>query len=147
MNIKTKKRIKISLLSAFGIVFLLFALLIVHVVIMVKKGGTHNAGIQLARVDFKQNLDSAQALAVQEKFRSEKGVKSTYYNYKDNILIYAFDDRQNNSQAIYNAAVKSSTLHSTRYIVAAADMNKGCPAMNANSFYGKLSSFVYNIVY
>ena len=105
-----------------------------------------DATIQMARADFMQPVDSLSAVQIENKVMSQEGVKSTYFNPKDYILVYTFDNRINNSQNIYDHAIKNSGFKSERYIVSASDLTKGCPVMNDNSFYGKLTAFVGRFV-
>ncbi|MGF7230228.1 hypothetical protein [Arachidicoccus sp.] len=144
---KINKKVKIAAGSILGIAFLLFATLIVHVAYMVKKEAKEPfAHVQMSRTDFQQPVDSASALAIQNKIKTLKGVKSTYFNLKDNILIYTFDNRENTAQDIYNNAIKNTGFASSRHIVSSKEMNTGCPVMNPNSFYGKLSTLVAKVV-
>lgn len=127
---------------------LLFTLvLLVHIVIMVKKMPVLAfPTVQMARVDFKKPLDSISIRTLQNSVASEKGVGYTYYNHRDNILIYTFDNRLNTSDHIYKEAISPIGYESVKYIVAAKDMDKGCPVMNNSSFYGKLTDLVAGIV-
>lgn len=146
-KMKINKKVKIAVGSMLGIAFLFFATLIIHIAYMVHKQAQEPfAHEQMSRADFLQAVDSSSALNIENKVKSLKGVKSTYFNLKDNIFIYTFDNRENNSQAIYDNAIKNSGFASSRHIVTAKEMNTGCPAMNPNSFYGKISTLVARVV-
>jgi len=137
------KKIKIAIGGIFCITFLFSAVLLIHIAIMVRnRPPLANATIQMARADFKTPLDSASAFNIQENVKSLKGVKSTYFNFKNHILIYTFDNRLNNAQNIYDHAIKISGFQSERHIVSAIEATQGCPVMNNNSFYGKLTAIV-----
>lgn len=144
---KINKRWKIGIISTIGVVFLLFATLIVHIAIMVhNRGPLAFATIQMGRSDFQAPVDSTQAQQIQKHILAMKGVKSTYFNMKDGIVIYTFDNRANTAQQIYDKAIRTSGIPSLRYTVSEKDMAKGCPVMNSNSFYGKLTAVVSKIV-
>lgn len=144
---KTNKKIKVALLSILGIAVLFFLALLVHITIMVKEmKALPEATIQMARADFIQPVDSINAVQIENKVMDQPGVKSTYFNSKDYTLVYSFDNRVNNAQNIYDHAIKNDGFRSTRYIVSAADLSTGCPVMNDNSFYGKLTAFVGRFV-
>ncbi len=142
---KINKKIKILSGVVFGFAFLLFATLIVHIAIMVK-GRPADATVQLGRADFKEPVDSLSALKIQNDIKGLKGVQYTYFNAKDYILVYAFDNKVNTAQKIYDAAIKNAGFSSVRYTVGAADLAKGCPVMSNNSFYGKLTGLVAGFV-
>lgn len=144
---KINKKIRIVLLSILGLVCLLFVTLIAHVIIMIKEMRTlPYATIQRARADFKQPVDSLNALQIENKVMAQPGVESTYFNPREYILVYTFDNRVNNAQNIYDKVIKNDGFKSVRYIVSATDLSKGCPVMNDNNFYGKLTAFVGRFV-
>jgi hypothetical protein len=147
IKMKLNKKIKIVAFSLLGLAFLFFATLIVHIAIMVKGRPTPAfATIQMARADFKEPVDSLSAVRIQNEIKNLKGVQTTWFNAKDYILVYSFDNKINTAQSIYDAAIKNSGFRSVRYIVGKADLAKGCPVMNNNSFYGKLTEVVAGIV-
>lgn len=143
----TKKKIKIAIFSLLGFCLLLFATLVVHIAIMVKgKSQLSSTTIQIARVDFQQELDADQLATIQEDIRALKGVKSSFFNPKSNILIYTFDNRENNAKKIYQEAIQSSNIISTRYVPSSEELEAGCPVINKNSFYGRLTDAISAII-
>jgi len=143
----TGKKVKIIITGICGLAFLFSAALLIHIAIMVKgRQPIANATIQMARVDFQVPLDSLEALKIQEDLKSVKGVRSTYFNFKNHILIYTFDNRLNNAQGIYDETIKNSGFPSDRHIVSAKEATQGCPVINNNSFYGKLTAMVSKVV-
>lgn len=144
---KRNKILKRVLLIIGGTAVAFVLVLLVHIVVMVKEMPEYAyRTTQLGRADFKEPVDSATALLIQQKIKKLPGVSSTYFNQKDDILVYAFDNSLNSSENIYNTGIKNSGIRSVRYIVSDEDLKNGCPAMNGNSFYGKLTQFVSNIV-
>lgn len=142
-----KKKVKIALFGVLGLFFLLFATLIIHIAVMVKgRSPLSEPTVQMARVDFKQQAAPAKIAAVEARIRSLKGVKATYFNQQSNILIYTFDNRRNNAENIYLEAVKPSGMIAAHYVPSSKDLAFGCPAMNGNSFYGKLTDIVSSVV-
>lgn len=141
------KKIKIAIYSILGIAVLFAATLLVHIVIMVKnKVPLANATIQMARANFLEPIDSSNAIRIQNDIKQQPGVKSTYFNSDTHILIYTFDNKANDAQDIYNKAIKNAGFSSERHIVSAQDAAKGCPVIDDNSFYGKLTKVVTTIV-
>lgn len=125
----------------------LLIILVVHITIMVKRMPrlTHPT-VQLARADFSEPLNGTAAMRLQQAVSVLPGVSSTYYNEKNNIFIYAFDNRKNSAQGIYDAVIKNFGCASERYTVKPEDMGKGCPVIDNNSFSGKVTRFISRIV-
>lgn len=143
MKTTTRKKIKWTFFGLLGLGFLLFLTLVVHIAVMVyHKGPLPFEHVQMARVDFQKPLDSVQIASLETQLLAQKGVKTSYFNTKDDNLVYTFDNRQNSSQKIYQEIFQSGALSAKRYTVSADDLAKGCPVMNNNSFYGKLTSVI-----
>jgi hypothetical protein len=144
---KINKKLKIVSVSQLGLVFLFFAVLIVHIAIMVKgRPAPANAMIQMARADFREPVDAQSAAKIQNNIKSLKGVESTYFNLKDHIVVYTYNNKVNTAQHIYDVAIKDVGFRSVRYTVSQNDLSKGCPVLNNNSFYGRLTEKVASIV-
>lgn len=144
---RINKKIKTGLKIAGSLVFLFFAVMIVHIVIMVKnRPPLANETVQLGRADFQQPLDSSSIINIQANIKKLPGVKTTYFNAKDNILVYGYDNRKNTAENIYDGAIRNCGYASVRYTVNASDMANGCPVIDNNSFYGKVTSVIAKIV-
>lgn len=144
---KKRKRIKYLLGWAGGIALLFVGVLLVHIVIMVRKMPVLAfPTVQMARIDFTQWVDSSDAVRIQDQVRAQKGVKSTYFNQPAHILIYTYDNRVNNSQAIYQHTIPSSGYAAERHLVSQEDLKQGCPVMNDHSFYGKITAIIAKVV-
>lgn len=144
---KMTSKFKTALKWSISIVTLLLILLFVHIAVMVKQmPKPSNPTIQLARVDFLEPVDTTSVRLIRSGVSKLRGVKSTYFNTTDNILVYAYDNRVNQSQTIYDAAIKDCGFKSSRYVINAEDAGKGCPAFDNNSFYGKVTQFVSSVI-
>ena len=144
---KTRQKIKWLLLGTFGLAALLFLTLVIHIAVMVyHKGPLPFEYIQMARADFIQPLDSNQVKQVSNNLKSQKGVKTIYYNPTESNIVYTFDNRKNTAQNIYNHAINQSQTAAKRYTVTSEDLKKGCPVMNSHSFYGKLTTVISKVV-
>lgn len=142
-----KKKVKVLLGSILGTTFLLFAVLVAHIVVMVKnRKPLENPTIQMARVDFRQPVHLSDLTKMEHRIKDMNGVKDTYFNQGSNILIYTFDAKLNSAERIYNGAIKNAGFGAEWYVVAKGDEAKGCPAMDNHSFYGKLTSVVENSI-
>lgn len=143
----TKKVIKYTAISVFSIAFLFFATLIVHIAVMVKgKTPLASANTQLARIDLGNNVNNEAAVQLESDIRSLPGVKSTYYNPQTHILVYSFDNKILSADQVYQSQVASKSISAAKYVVSASDATKGCPAMDHNSFYARLTRVVSSVV-
>lgn len=137
------KKIKWALLGVLGISFLLFLTLVIHIGVMVyHKAPLPFEHLQMTRVDFNRPLDSAEISLIKTGLLDQKGVKTTYYNAVDNNVVYTYDNRQNNALNIYQQFFQPANIAAKRYTVSEKDLAKGCPVMNTNSFYGKLTAII-----
>lgn len=142
-----KKGIKYTAISLLSLGFLLFATLIVHIAVMVKgKKPLASEHTQLARIDFSRTADPAAIADIEQSIGALPGVQSTYYNPDTRILVYAYNNKLQDAAQVYQSQVSSRNIDALKYTVSAADAAKGCPAMNNNSFYGKLTKVVSSIV-
>ncbi|HUH74111.1 MAG TPA: hypothetical protein VLZ75_06845 [Chitinophagales bacterium] len=143
---KSTKFLKYGLISAFSLIGIFAITLIVHIAIMVGNKSSSSFH-QLARVDFSQDISDNEVQQIEESLKSEKGFVSTYFNDVDKILVYKFDKRYNNSSQIYANTIQPKAPNSTRFIVTEAMQAKGCPVISDDSFYGKLTATVTQIMY
>ncbi|RQO31876.1 hypothetical protein DBR32_03465 [Taibaiella sp. KBW10] len=145
MNIK--KVIKYTSISVFSLAFLFFATLIIHIAVMVKgKTPQASATTQLARVDFGAQVGAQDVAAIESDLKATPGIKSTYYNPQTRVLVYSFDNKQLNADQVFQSRISSKNIDAVKYTVAASDLMKGCPAMDHNSFYARLTRAVSAVV-
>lgn len=142
-----QKMLKIAVGAILGGAFLLFAILIVHIAVMVKgRKSLENPTIQMARVDFQRSLNASEIKEIERNVKSQNGVKDIYYNPAAKILIYSFDAKINNAQKIYDVAIKSSGYKAHRFTFTKNEEANGCPAMDNHSVYGKLTNMVETVI-
>ena len=134
---KKRKIIKIALISI-SVCALLFVVLIVHIAMVIKPKNVEN-NIQLGRIDFKQNIDSSEAVKIVSFVRNLEGVENAFYNPKSGILICGFYNQKQNAQNVYNKLMAYGHYKAERFIVDASAEIKGCPALGADK------SFIYTI--
>ncbi len=133
MAINNKLFKKITLVT-FSIFFLLLIVLVIHVYTVTHKALTENEKTQLSRIDFKQKIDSTQANQIQSFVTGIEGVKTTYFNIPDGILVYSFIQGKQTSENVFNLLMNTKRYKAERYIVTAEQAKTGCPAgYGANS--------------
>lgn len=138
-----RKKIKIAVLSILGVTVVLFGILMGHIISVVKeKKQAPNATLSIARADFKQALHPNTRFAIDKKLQEQAGIRSVFWNDRDNTLVYAFDNRKNSADGIFLAAIKTQAAHAERIIISATEAGKGCPAgYDKNPFYAGLMRF------
>lgn len=142
-----RKKIKIAAVTVLGAGALLFFILIVHIAFMVKgRKRPELATIQMVRADFKQPAGVEEADRIVSKLKAMTGVKDAYYNPGSGILIYTFDATRNNANAIFETAVRPAGLAVEMKTFSKEELSAGCPAMDNNSFYGRLTGIVDRVV-
>ena len=143
---KKQKIFKITLISLSVIVFLFIAL-VVHVAMVTKHKVAEPDGRQLSRIDFTEKVDSAEANKIRSFVGHLDGVESAYFNVKDGILIYTYSLTKQNSLGVYNKLMSYGNYKAHRYMVTAAQVASGCPAMGGNkSFFYSLVMYVSKII-
>jgi len=134
---KKRKIIKITLISL-SVCALLFAVLIIHIALVMKPKNVEN-NIQLSRIDFKQPVDSTEAIKIVSFVRHLDGVENAFFNPKSGILICGFYNQKQNSQNVYNKLMAYGHYKAERFIIDASAEIKGCPAMGTDK------SFIYTM--
>lgn len=102
------------------------------------KGGVD--GWQLARIDFKEQINSVQVAEIRNVLHAQKGIKHSLFNAKEDVLIYAFDPTEQQSEAVFNVLQKETPYKTERYVVSAGDLAGSCPVINKNSITYRISS-------
>lgn len=93
---------------------------------------------QLARIDFKQPIDSAEADAIRGFVKRQAGVDACFFNIPDGIMVYSFMVGQQTSDNIYHKVVALKNYKAEKYVVEEKDLAKGCPVMKDGSLTFKL---------
>lgn len=144
-----RKKIIVRILAGVtGLTLVLFAVLCVHLYGIAKKRDSEKGGLtQLSRIDFKEPIDSSDALKVKNFVGSMPEVKGTYFNIPAGLLVYGYTPGSLKTEEVYNK-VMNYTDHkykAERFIVSAAQMKQGCPAGMDNSFSMGLANLLFKI--
>lgn len=135
-----KKRSVIKfLLWTSGIALLLFIVLVVHIYMVTKPVKYDNADLQLARIDFRQELDSAEAATVQHTVKAMPGIVNVFLNRHDRTLVYGYRQGKQTSEEVYNTLMRSGNYKAERFVLSEAQKSSGCPVMQGKG------SFLYSI--
>ncbi len=141
-----RKTFKIIFLGFAGIVVLLFGVLSWHLYAIAKKSHENpNNRIQLSRIDFKEPVDSLEAMKIKNYVRTLDGVQGAHFNVADGILVYGYFLGTQTPQKVYQNVMDFSQnkYKAERYVVSAEQLKQGCPAGMDNSITMLYSNFLY----
>lgn len=138
-----KKVLKITGISVLTLTCMAGLVLVIHIYQMKELAKQRKSAdvLLLGRVDFKQDIDSISARSISGFVKSMKGVKSVYFNVKDDVLVYTFMSKSQSAASIYNAIQAKWPLKAELYKVSKEQMANGCPAgMEDKGFMASVSS-------
>ncbi|MEY2868079.1 MAG: hypothetical protein RIR01_497 [Bacteroidota bacterium] len=138
---KTYKIIKKGLVLVAGIALLFIVILLFHI-ITAKPAVYETPNLQVSRIDFKSNIDSAQAKQICADLRSIKGLTSDSIIVKRNVVVYFHNNKITNSEKVFNELMSKRPYEAHRFIVPANLANKEVCPMDQNSFSYKLSKTI-----
>jgi len=145
MKKKIIARISIGLSASCAI---LFVVLMVHLYGIVKVAHENpNSKLQLSRIDFKQPVDSTEAIRIKNYVLTLSGVRGAYFNLSHGTLVYGYTLGTQTSETVYNKTmdfIKHKYI-AVRYVVTAEQLKHGCPANMNNSALMQFANFLYKI--
>jgi thymidylate synthase ThyX len=135
---KINKTIKRGLwtLAVFAVLF--FGILIYHIV-TAKPAAVESPHLQVSRIDFKENIDSAQAKKICADLRTIKGLTTDSIIVKRNVVVYFHNNSITNSKKVYDELMTKGHYDAQRYILPANMANKKVCPIDQNSFSYKMA--------
>lgn len=101
--------------------------------------------LQMGRVDFNEPIDSTEAIQIRGFVNNIDGVQKSYFNLKDNILVFVFYNDKQTSQNIYDRLMASGNYKADKYVVPEDAELSGCPVMSGEGATGGLLLLYKNI--
>jgi hypothetical protein len=136
-----KKNITKIIAWALSIAFVLFLVLAVHIYQVTKPVHYDNGDLQLSRIDFKQDIDSAEAIRISHFVAGMPGIQNAMFNLHDRTLVYGYTLGKQNSEQVYNELIRFGQYKALRFVPDQAQLVGGCPlGKDKNSFVYKLSA-------
>ena len=132
---KTIKKV----LWAATITFMLFFAILVFHIITAKPAVYESPNLQVSRIDFKENIDSAAAKKICADLRSIKGLTSDSIIVKRNVVVYFHNNKITNSKKVYDELMTKGNYSAERYILPANLASKEVCPVDQNSFSYKMS--------
>jgi len=141
---KINKTIKRGLLAVLVLVVLFFGILIFHIV-TAKSAVYESPNLQISRIDFKTNIDSAQAKKICSDLRSIKGLTSDSIIVRRNVVVYFHNNKITNSKKVYDELMTKGHYDAQRYILPANLATKEVCPIDQNSFSYKMAKSLNQI--
>lgn len=141
-----KKTLKKTLLITFSVLTFLFAVLCVHIYVMMKPKPASPTTVALARIDFKQPINGDDANKISSWLYNQKGVQHVLCNSQTRIAVFSFYPAKVNASTIASNLATSLHYNAVRYMPSKEEMMQGCPAgAGASSFSAKVYGVMKNI--
>lgn len=144
----SRKTIFRGIIVLVSISILLISVLVIHVAMVTKSKNDDKRLRQLARIDFKEQLDSVAQQNLKNKVLSIPGIDAAYYNADDHILVYSYNPEILHSDLVYYQLVEEKKYNAERFVVANNNSNnsKGCPVIDKSSFSYQFANAVQEII-
>lgn len=127
-------------------IVLLLGVLVIHVAMVTKSKNDDKRVRQMARIDFKEDIDSADANIIKNKVLAMEGVDAAYFNIEDNILVYSYNPDSLHSDLVYYNLMNKTDYKAERFKVDAEQLANGCPVIDKSSISYQFASVVQNII-
>jgi DMSO/TMAO reductase YedYZ molybdopterin-dependent catalytic subunit len=141
---KTNKIIKKGLWTVLILGVLFFGILIFHI-ITAKPAVYESPNLQISRIDFKTNIDSAQAKKICSDLRSIKGLTSDSIIIKRNVVVYFHNNKITDSKKVFDELMAKRPYDAQRYILPANLANKEVCPIDQDSFSYKIAKSLNRI--
>lgn len=144
----SRKTIFRGLMVIAAIAILFFSVLVIHVFMVTKSKNDDPRLRQLARIDFKEQLDSVEQQNLKNKVLSIPGVDAAHYNADDHILVYSYNPEILHSDLVYYQLMEEKKYNAHRFVVATKNSNdtKGCPVIDKSSFSYQFANAIQEII-
>ena len=136
-----KKTVKRIVLGTIACLFVLFAVLCVHIYMVMKPKAPDATTIAMARIDIKQHITQQDADTIASWLYRQNGVAHVLCNPQSRIAVFSFYPAKANADDIANRLAYSLPYNAKRYMPGAKELAAGCPAAGSSFTYT-----IYNIM-
>jgi uncharacterized membrane protein YvbJ len=131
----TRKKIRKIILISLSALAFLFIILCIHIYVMMKPHPASATTLAMARIDFKQNINQADADKITAWLYSHQGVQHVLCNQKTNIAVFTFYPAKVSADKLTGSLSSSLNYKAVRYMPTEEEMMKGCPVANSSFTY------------
>ena len=138
-----KKKIFKILVWSLATVVLLSVTLVIHIYIVTRPDTNKQSPLQLSRIDFKQKIDSVESMKIKTFVCGLEGVKGSYFNLKDGILVYSYSLDKQTSVNVFNKLIEHGHYQAERFVVNASTTQNACPMISdKKTFMSSVSTYI-----
>jgi hypothetical protein len=136
----------VKILKAFFLVVISFlvigsTVLGVHIYqVTGKADNMHMANVAMGRIDFDKALDSIAYPTIQTFLKEQQGVRHTYLNKNDGILVFGYHIDEVDKTALFDLVIEQFGPIGTLYQIDEDQVANSCPVIDRHSFAGRVSS-------
>lgn len=137
----TGKKIRKTIIITLSSLLFLFIVLCVHIYVMMKPRPASDRTVAIARIDFKQDINQADANKISAWLYAQKGVQHVLCNQQTNIAVFSFYPVKLNADKLTQELSSTLNYKAERYKPDQKDLMKSCPVMSSG-----FSGTVYKIM-
>ncbi len=144
----SRKTIFKGLIAIVSVAVLLISVLVIHVAMVTKSKNDDKRIRQIARIDFKEQLDPKSQEEVKSKVLTISGVDAAYYNSEDHILVYSYNPDILHSDIVYYKLMEDKKYKAERFVVTIKNKESmnACPIIDKSSFSYQFATAVKEII-
>ena len=122
-----KKIFKRILLATGGLLVILSTVLAVHIYQVTRPAKADATTVSMARIDFKQDISSADAAKITQWFSSKKGIQQFKCYVENRNALFTFYPTQLDANKTVESFTKELHYNAVRFMPNKLEMMKGCP--------------------
>jgi hypothetical protein len=101
--------------------------------------------LQLSRIDFQSDVDSLTGAMIRHKVKHLEGVTHTYFNLKDDILVFSHDPKTIEAKHVLEGVETEFNIPATRFEVTKAMAASACPVTGSNSVFMRIGGYLHRL--
>jgi hypothetical protein len=102
-----------------------------------------NNNLQLSRIDFKEPVDSVEAVKIRHFVVNLPGVENAVFNISDQTLVYGYMTDKQSAGNVFQKLSAFGNYNAERFVPKTAELTSGCPmGKDKDSFIYQLSAQV-----
>lgn len=98
--------------------------------------------IQLSRIDFQEPIDSLSARRVKGVILAVSGVKQTYFNVPDRIVVFSHDPKIVSADAVLRQIQHKFAFQAERFLPDLPKNSSSCPVTGQNSIFVRMGAYL-----